>query len=122
MARVARVDIPDNKRVAVALTYIKGIGDTSAGNILAEASVDADTRVKDLTETELSSIRDIIENQYIVEGDLAQRIRTNVSRLREINSYRGVRHKSGLPVRGQKTQKNARTRKGRQRSAGSIQR
>ncbi|PSO44690.1 30S ribosomal protein S13 [Candidatus Saccharibacteria bacterium SW_7_54_9] len=122
MARVARVDIPDNKRVAVALTYIKGIGDTSAGNILKEASVDADTRVKDLTETELSSIRDIIENQYIVEGDLAQRIRTNVSRLREINSYRGVRHKSGLPVRGQKTQKNARTRKGRQRSAGSIQR
>jgi small subunit ribosomal protein S13 len=122
MARVARVDIPDNKRVAVALTYIKGIGDTSAGNILAEASVDADTRVKDLTETELSSIRDIIENQYIVEGDLAQRIRTNVSRLREINSYRGVRHKSGLPVRGQKTQKNARTRKSRQRSAGSIQR
>lgn len=122
MARVARVDIPDNKRVAVALTYIKGIGDTSARNILAEASVDADTRVKDLTETELSSIRDIIENQYIVEGDLAQRIRTNVSRLREINSYRGVRHKSGLPVRGQKTQKNARTRKGRQRSAGSIQR
>jgi small subunit ribosomal protein S13 len=122
MARVARVDIPDNKRVAVALTYIKGIGDTSAGNILAEASVDADTRVKDLTETELSSIRDIIENQYIVEGDLSQRIRTNVSRLREINSYRGVRHKSGLPVRGQKTQKNARTRKGRQRSAGSIQR
>jgi small subunit ribosomal protein S13 len=122
VARVARVDIPDNKRVAVALTYIKGIGDTSARNILAEASVDADTRVKDLTETELSSIRDIIENQYIVEGDLAQRIRTNVSRLREINSYRGVRHKSGLPVRGQKTQKNARTRKGRQRSAGSIQR
>ncbi|PSO42851.1 30S ribosomal protein S13 [Candidatus Saccharibacteria bacterium QS_5_54_17] len=122
MARVARVDIPDNKRVAVALTYIKGIGDTSAGNILREASVDTDTRVKDLTETELSSIRDIIENQYIVEGDLSQRIRTNVSRLREINSYRGVRHKSGLPVRGQKTQKNTRTRKGRQRSAGSIQR
>ena len=122
MARVARVDIPDNKRVAVALTYIKGIGDTSAESILQEAGVDADTRVKDLTETELSSIRDIIENQYIVEGDLSQRIRTNVSRLREINSYRGVRHKSGLPVRGQKTQKNARTRKGWQRSAGSIQR
>ena len=122
MARVARVDIPDNKRVAVALTYIKGIGDTSSESILQEAGVDTDTRVKDLTETELSSIRDIIENQYIVEGDLAQRIRTNVSRLREINSYRGVRHKSGLPVRGQKTQKNARTRKGRQRSAGSIQR
>ncbi|PSO43631.1 30S ribosomal protein S13 [Candidatus Saccharibacteria bacterium QS_8_54_8] len=122
MARVARVDIPDNKRVAVALTYIKGIGDTSSESILQEAGVDTDTRVKDLTETELSSIRDIIENQYIVEGDLTQRIRTNVSRLREINSYRGVRHKSGLPVRGQKTQKNARTRKGRQRSAGSIQR
>ncbi len=121
MARVARVDIPDSKRVAVSLTYIKGIGDTSARNILKETGVDPDTRVKDLTETELSSIREIIENQYIVEGDLAQRIRTNVSRLREINSYRGVRHKSGLPVRGQRTQKNARTRKGRRSSIGSMQ-
>lgn len=121
MARVARVDVPDSKRVAVSLTYIKGIGDTSARNILKETGVDPDTRVKDLTETELSSIREIIENQYIVEGDLAQRIRTNVSRLREINSYRGVRHKSGLPVRGQRTQKNARTRKGRRSSIGSMQ-
>lgn len=121
MARVARVDVPDDKRVAVSLTYIKGIGDASARAILKETGVDPDTRVKDLTETELSSIRDIIENQYIVEGDLAQRIRTNISRLREINSYRGVRHKSGLPVRGQRTQKNARTRKGRRSSIGSMQ-
>lgn len=122
MARVARVNIPDDKRVVVALTYIKGVGNSSARNILNEAGVSIDTRVKDLTDTELASIRDIIENQYIVEGDLAQRVRANISRLREINNYRGLRHKSGLPVHGQRTQKNARTRKGRRGTVGSIRR
>lgn len=111
MARVARVNIPDDKRAVVALTYIKGIGRTSAQNVLTEAGVDAHARIKDLTETEMSQIRDIIETQYTVEGDLAQRVRSSIDRLREINSYRGLRHKSGMPVRGQQTQKNARTRK-----------
>lgn len=120
MARVARVNIPDNKRVVVALTYIKGIGDTSAKNVLKEADVDAETRVKDLTEMELSKIRDLIESNYVVEGDLTQRVRSSINRLREINNYRGQRHKSGLPTRGQRTQKNARTRRGRRSAVGST--
>ncbi len=120
MARVARVNIPDNKRIVVALTYIKGIGDTSAKNVLKEADVDVETRVKDLTETELSKIRDIIESNYVVEGDLTQRVRSSINRLREINNYRGQRHKAGLPTRGQRTQKNARTRRGRRSAVGST--
>lgn len=120
MARVARVNIPDNKRAVVALTYIKGIGDTSAKRVLRDAGVDPDTRVKDLTETEMSKIRDLIESDYVVEGDLTQRVRSSINRLREINNYRGQRHKAGLPVRGQRTQKNARTRRGRRSAVGSV--
>lgn len=119
MARIANVNIPDDKRSAVALTYIKGIGDTSAAKILKKAGVDADTRIKDLTDNELSKIRETIEDEYVVEGDLAQRVRVSISRLREINSYRGLRHKSNLPVRGQRTQTNARTKRGRRTSVGS---
>lgn len=120
MARIANVNVPDDKRSVVALTYIKGIGHSSAAKILEKAGVNPDTRVKDLTDTETSKIREIIEDGYVVEGDLAQRVRLSISRLREINSYRGLRHKSGLPVRGQRTQTNARTKRGRRTSVGSA--
>ncbi len=120
MARVAGINIPDNKRVVVALTYINGIGNTSAKKILDKADVSVDTRVKDLNDSELTKLREIIEDSYEVEADLAQRRRMNISRLREINSYRGLRHKSGLPVRGQRTRTNARTKRGRRMAVGGA--
>ena len=112
MARIAGVDIPNNKRVEIALTYIYGIGRKSANDILAKTGVDPDTRAKDLTEEEIAKLRDEIETSYTVEGDLRRDVALNIKRMVEINCYRGIRHRKGLPVRGQRTKTNARTRKG----------
>ncbi|MBR5119788.1 MAG: 30S ribosomal protein S13 [Clostridia bacterium] len=112
MARIAGVDIPNNKRVEIALTYIYGIGRKSANDILAATGINPDTRAKDLTETEVAKLRDEIENNYTVEGDLHREVAMNIKRMVEINCYRGIRHRKGLPVRGQRTKTNARTRKG----------
>ena len=112
MARIAGVDIPNNKRVEIALTYIYGIGRKSANDILAATGINPDTRAKDLTEAEVAKLRDEIENNYTVEGDLHRDVAMNIKRMVEINCYRGIRHRKGLPVRGQRTKTNARTRKG----------
>ncbi|PYE48138.1 30S ribosomal protein S13 [Deinococcus yavapaiensis] len=112
MARIAGVDLPREKRVEVALTYIYGIGPTRAKEILSRTGVNADTRVKNLTETEQATLRDAVERTYKVEGDLRSEIGQNIKRLMDIGSYRGLRHRRGLPVRGQRTKTNARTRKG----------
>ena len=112
MARIAGVDIPNNKRVEIALTYIYGIGRKSANDILAKTGINPDTRAKDLTEAEVAKLRDEIEASYAVEGDLRRDVALNIKRLVEINCYRGIRHRKGLPVRGQRTKTNARTRKG----------
>ena len=112
MARIAGVDIPNNKRVEIALTYIYGIGRKSANDILAKTGINPDTRAKDLTETEVAKLRDEIENSYSVEGDLRRDVAMNIKNMIEINCYRGIRHRKGLPVRGQRTKTNARTRKG----------
>ena len=112
MARIVGVDVPDNKRAVVALTYIYGIGRTSSESILKEAGVDGSARVKDLSAEEIGRIRQIIENQYRVEGSLRTEIALSIKRLKDIGCYRGWRHRRGLPVRGQRTRTNARTRKG----------
>ena len=112
MARIAGVDIPNNKRVEIALTYIYGIGRKSANDILSKTGIDPDTRAKDLTESDVAKLRDVIENEYTVEGDLRREVGLNIKRMIEINCYRGIRHRKGLPVRGQRTKTNARTRKG----------
>ena len=112
MARIAGVDIPNNKRIEIALTYIYGIGRKSANDILAKTGINPDTRAKDLTEEEVAKLRDEIENSYTVEGDLRREVALNIKRMVEINCYRGIRHRKGLPVRGQRTKTNARTRKG----------
>ena len=112
MARIAGVDIPNNKRVEIALTYIYGIGLKSSKDILAKTGVDPDKRAKDLTEEDTATLRDEIENNYKVEGELRREVALNIKRLVEINCYRGIRHRRGLPVRGQRTKTNARTRKG----------
>ncbi|MBR2722118.1 MAG: 30S ribosomal protein S13 [Clostridia bacterium] len=112
MARIAGVDIPNNKRVEIALTYIYGIGRKSANDILAKTGINPDTRAKDLTEEEVAKLRDVIEQFYHVEGDLRRDVAMNIKRMVEINCYRGIRHRKGLPVRGQRTKTNARTRKG----------
>ena len=112
MARIAGVDIPNNKRLEIALTYIYGIGRKSANDILAATGIDPDTRAKDLTETDVAKLRDEIENNYKVEGDLRRDVALDIKRMVEINCYRGIRHRKGLPVRGQRTRTNARTRKG----------
>lgn len=112
MARIAGVDIPNNKRVEIALTYIYGIGRKSANDILAATGINPDTRAKDLTEDEVAKLRDEIERSYTVEGDLRRDVALNIKRMVEINCYRGIRHRKGLPVRGQRTKTNARTRKG----------
>ena len=116
MARIAGVDLPNEKRVEIGLTYIYGIGRSTANEILEKAGINPDTRVKDLTEDEAGKIRKIIEAEYIVEGDLRRDVSLNIKRLMEIGSYRGIRHRKGLPVRGQKTKTNARTRKGPKRT------
>ena len=112
MARIAGVDIPNNKRVEIALTYIYGIGRKSAMDILAKTGIDPDKRAKDLTEDEIAKLRDVIENSYTVEGDLRREVALNIKNMVEINCYRGIRHRKGLPVRGQRTKTKARTRKG----------
>ena len=112
MARVAGVDLPREKRVEIGLTYIYGIGPTRAKQVLAQTGINPDTRVKNLTEAEQSTLREVIEKTYKVEGDLRSEVGQNIKRLMDIGSYRGLRHRRGLPVRGQRTKTNARTRKG----------
>ena len=112
MARIAGIDLPREKRVEIALTYIFGIGRKSANDILKLANVNPDTRVKDLTEDQEAALRDVIDKNYTIEGDLRREVALNIRRLTEIGCYRGMRHRRGLPVRGQRTKTNARTRKG----------
>ena len=120
MARIAGVDLPRDKRVEIGLTYIYGIGRVSSNKILASAGVNPDTRVKDLTDDEVKKISDVIDKEdYMVEGDLRREIALNIKRLQEIGCYRGIRHRKGLPVRGQKTKTNARTRKGPKRTVAN---
>ena len=118
MARIAGVDLPREKRVEIGLTYIYGIGRPTATLILEKAGINPDTRVKDLTEEEAGKIRKIIDEEYLVEGDLRREVSLNIKRLKEIGCYRGIRHRRGLPVRGQKTKTNARTRKGPKKTVG----
>lgn len=123
MARIAGVDIPAEKRVESALTYIKGVGRSLANEILSKAGVSPDARVKDLSEEEISRIRKVLEGGgYRLEGELTQEAALNIKRLREIGSYRGLRHEKGLPVRGQRTRTNARTRKGKKITVGGTSR
>ncbi len=119
MARIAGVDLPRNKRIEFALTYIYGIGLTSAQSILKESAVNFDTRVKDLTEEEINKIKEIIDKEYKIEGERRSDVTTSIKRLMDIGSYRGLRHRRGLPVRGQRTKTNARTRKGPRRTVGA---
>ncbi len=119
MARIVGVDLPRDKRIEVALTYIYGIGLPTAKKILAATGVNPDTRVRDLTEDEISRLRDEIDRNYKVEGDLRREVALNIKRLMEIGCYRGIRHRKGLPVRGQRTKTNARTRKGPRRTVAN---
>ena len=119
MARISGVDLPREKRVEIGLTYIYGIGRVSSNRILAEANVNPDTRVKDLTDDEVKRISSVIDESQTVEGDLRREIAMNIKRLQEIGCYRGIRHRKGLPVRGQKTKTNARTRKGPKRTVAN---
>jgi len=121
MARIAGVVIPAEKQVQIALTYIYGIGPKFASTILAAASIEPTTRVKELTEAEEQRLREIIDRDYTVEGDLQRLVTNNIKRLKDINAYRGLRHKAGLPVNGQRTRTNARTRKGRAIAVGGSQ-
>ena len=118
MARISGVDLPREKRVEVALTYIYGIGRTRADQTLKATGVDPDTRVKDLTEDQEAALRDVIDKNYTIEGDLRREVALNIKRLTEIGCYRGLRHRRGLPVRGQRTHTNARTRKGPRKQIG----
>ena len=119
MARIAGVDLPRDKRVEIGLTYVYGIGKTSANRILAEAGINPDTRVRDLTTEDEKIINEVIDRTQLVEGDLRREIQLNIKRLKEIGCYRGIRHRKGLPVRGQKTKTNARTCKGPKRTVAN---
>ncbi|MCF0229706.1 MAG: 30S ribosomal protein S13 [Parasporobacterium sp.] len=119
MARISGVDLPKDKRIEIGLTYIYGIGRTSAANIIAAAGVDPDTRVRDLTDEEVKAISAVIDESYEVEGELRREVALNIKRLQEIGCYRGIRHRKGLPVRGQNTKNNARTRKGPKRTVAN---
>ncbi len=119
MARIAGVDLPREKRVEIGLTYIYGIGRVSANKILEVANVNPDTRVRELTDDEVKRLAEVIDRDYMVEGDLRREIALNIKRLQEIGCYRGIRHRKGLPVRGQKTKTNARTRKGPKRTVAN---
>ena len=121
MARIAGVVIPAEKQVHIALTYIYGIGPKHSRDILAAAKVEPTTRVKDLTEAEEQKLRDIIDKEYVVEGDLQRQVTNNIKRLKDVGAYRGLRHKVGLPVHGQRTRTNARTRKGKAVAVGGAQ-
>jgi small subunit ribosomal protein S13 len=118
MARIAGIDIPREKRVEIALTYIYGLGLPTSQKILAQANINPDTRVRDLTEDQVNRLRDIIDRRYKVEGDLRREVALNIKRLQEIGSYRGLRHRRNLPVRGQRTKTNARQRRGPRRTVG----
>ena len=118
MARINGVDLPREKRVEIGLTYIYGIGRTTASKVCEKAGVNPATRVRDLTEDEVTKLRDAIDESYTVEGDLRREVKQNIARLMEIGCYRGLRHRKGLPVRGQRTHTNARTRKGKKRQVG----
>jgi len=118
VARIAGVDLPRDKRVEVGLTYIYGIGATTSQKLLDRTGVSADTRVRDLTDEEVARLRDVIEKEMVVEGDLRREVNMNIKRLMDIGCYRGLRHRRGLPVRGQQTRTNARTRKGPKRAIG----
>mgnify|MGYP001497572226 CR=1 FL=1 len=119
MARISGVDLPKDKRVEIGLTYIYGIGRKSAKDILEKAGINPDIRVKDLTDDQEAALRDVIDKGYTIEGDLRREIALNIKRLQEIGCYRGIRHRKGLPVRGQKTKTNARTRKGPKRTVAN---
>ena len=119
MGRISGVDVPRDKRAVIALTYVYGIGKSSSIKILERAKVDENTRMKDLTEDEISRIRSVVEKDYEVEGDLRRLVNMNVKRLMDIGSYRGLRHRKGLPVRGQRTHTNARSRKGPKKTVGA---
>lgn len=121
MARISGVVIPSEKQVHVALTYIYGIGPKHSRDILAAAKIEPTTRVKDLTEAEEQKLRDIIDSDYVTEGDLQRLVTNNIKRLKDVNAYRGLRHKAGLPTRGQRTRTNARTRKGKAVAVGGAQ-
>lgn len=118
MARISGVDIPREKRVVISLTYIHGIGPTSAAQIVTSAGVSPDTRVRELTEDEINRLREVVDRRFKVEGDLRREVSMNIKRLMEIGSYRGVRHRRNLPVRGQRTKTNARQRRGPRRTVG----
>ena len=119
MARIAGVDLPKNKRIEIGLTYIYGIGRQTAANILTDTGVSPDVRVKDLSEDDVAKLRDYIDAHYTVEGDLRREVALNIKRLVEISCYRGVRHRVGLPLRGQSTKNNARTRKGKKKTVAN---
>ena len=119
MARIAGIDLPREKRIEIGLTYIYGIGRTSANKILVEAGINPDTRVKDLTEEDEAKLREVIGHSYVVEGDLRRNVAMDIKRLTEIGCYRGIRHRKGLPVRGQRSKTNARTRKGPKRTVAN---
>lgn len=116
MPRIVGVDLPANKRIEVALTYIFGVGHTSSQNILRDAQIDPGTRMRDITEDEAARLREIIERDYVIEGDKRREVMSNIQRLVETGTYRGMRHRRGLPVRGQRTRTNARTRKGKRKT------
>jgi small subunit ribosomal protein S13 len=120
MARIAGVDIPRNKKVEVAITYIYGIGRSNSKSIFDRTNVDPNTRVRDLTEEEVARLREVVEREYLVEGDLRRETQMNIKRLMDIGCYRGLRHRRGMPVRGQRTRTNARTRRGRKGQAIGI--
>ena len=120
MARIAGIDLPREKRIEIGLTYIYGIGRTSANKILAEAGISPDVRVKDLSEEDEAKLREIIGHEYTVEGDLRRNVAMDIKRLTEIGCYRGIRHRKGLPVRGQRSKTNARTRKGPKRTVAKY--
>lgn len=119
MARLAGVDLPRDKRVVIGLTHLYGIGPTSSGKILTQTGISPETRVKDLTEEEIARLRDVIDHEYVIEGDLRREVNLNIKRLMEIGSYRGLRHRRGLPVHGQRTKTNARQRRGARRTVGA---
>lgn len=122
MPRIAGVDLPANKRVVIALTYIYGIGASSAAKILASAQIEQDKRMRDITEEEAARLREVIERDYVIEGDKRREVSSNIQRLVEIGTYRGMRHRRGLPVRGQRTRTNARTRKGKRKTVAGRKR
>jgi len=120
--RIAGVDLPRDKRIEVALTYIYGVGQTSATQILAKTGIDPSTRMRDITEDEAARLREVIERDYTIEGDKRREVQSNIQRLIEIGTYRGMRHRRGLPVRGQRTRTNARTRKGKRKTVAGKKR